>query len=682
MPGRGTNRPSTVQATECPYRGLEVFDEAHARFFFGREAVVQHLVEQLRSARFLAVIGPSGSGKSSVVRAGLLPRLRNGALPDSAHWTYLVLKPGMHPLNELAVSLASIKQQDNINSLRESLAASERELHLQTRLVLQAEVVEARVCLVVDQFEEVFTLCQSQEERTQFVDALRYAATVAGGQTVIILTMRADFVTRAADYTPFAELLSGHQFLISPMDQEDLRRAIEEPALLVGLTLEKGLTETILRDVGREPGLLPLMEDALLQLWEKRRADGVMTIHAYQEIGGVQGALAKKADTIFSDLSPMQQTLARRVLLRLTQPGEGTEDTRRRATLEELQTLAKDTGAVERVVEMLVKARLLVISGDQQKQQVDVVHETLIRGWPRLRGWIDEHRLALRTHRRLTEAAQEWQRLNRDEGILFRGVLLTQALEWREQHEADLNDLEREFLDASLTSRVSEEEKEKILQRRAEKSLWLQWILANAAGIAVASVLLKVETLVTDVGAVGGVGVAPWFILRRQFNRAGWWVLATVAGVVLSVIVIMPLSDALGLNLGVGISTAPTIAPSIIGVGLGLGVGVAQWFILRRQFNRAGRWVLSNYCGRGPRRCCVLVFGPDHRQSPGPSSKGHDLVRDPDHRPSPGRVPSRICGHDHRRCCIRDNYRRSTNLAGATSDFTASNQRNLNYCKG
>jgi hypothetical protein len=190
-------------------------------------------------------------------------------------------------------------------------------------LLLQAEPAEARLCLIIDQFEEVFTLCQDQIERTQFMDALRYAATVAGSQSVILLTMRADFLTRAAEYKPFAELLSAHQFLVGPMDRDDLRRACEEPAHRVGLTLEDGLTEAILDDVGREPGLLPLMQDALLQLWERRRADQVMTLQAYLSIGGVRGALAKKADTLFTTLSQPRQTIARQVFLRLTQPGKG-----------------------------------------------------------------------------------------------------------------------------------------------------------------------------------------------------------------------------------------------------------------------------------------------------------------------------------------------------------------------
>ena len=464
QPGLGVPGFHAALPPESPYRGLAVFDEVHAHLFFGREADTQHLLEKLRTQRFLAVVGASGSGKSSVVRAGVLPRLRQGVLPFSDQWTYLVCKPGVHPLDALAVSLAQVKQHDNIDSLRQSLGASERELHLQTRLLLHAQPAEARVCLVIDQFEELFTLCHTPTERLQFIAALRYAATVAAGQTVIILTMRADFVARAAEHTALAELLSNHQFLLGPMGREDLRQAIEQPAQQVGRRLEDGLADVILNDVGREPGLLPLMEDTLLQLWEQQRVDNIMTLQAYQEMGGVHGALAKKAEALFATLSPPQQTMTRRVFLRLTQPGEGTEDTRRRATMGELQTKAEETAAVAEVVQQLADARLLVTD---TADQVDVAHEALMRGWPRLRGWIEEDRNALRTQRRITDAALAWQQLHRDEGGLFRGALLAQAHEWLENHAEEASPLEREFLEASLALKRREEQAEQERQERA-----------------------------------------------------------------------------------------------------------------------------------------------------------------------------------------------------------------------
>ena len=266
-------------AMDAPYRGLEVFDEAHATLFFGREAMTQHLVETLRPRRFLAVLGPSGSGKSSLVRAGLLPQLRTGALPGSDQWVYLLFKPGAHPLQELALALASVEPSpDALATTRRvltSLEADERTLHWHVRLSLANQPRDTRCCLVVDQFEEVFTLCHERSERVQFIENLRYAATIAEGRTVILLTMRLDFMPQAAQYTELADILSSHQFLVGPMEEAELRRVIEEPAHLVGLRLEEGLVDTILNDVGREPGALPLLEHALLQVWERRSADNM-----------------------------------------------------------------------------------------------------------------------------------------------------------------------------------------------------------------------------------------------------------------------------------------------------------------------------------------------------------------------------------------------------------------------
>jgi hypothetical protein len=471
-PGRDSRVIAAVpMVLESPYRDLEVFDEAHATFFFGREAMTQHLVETLRTTRFLAVLGPSGSGKSSLVRAGLLPELRAGALLLSQHWRFILFKPGAHPLQELAFHLAGGEPDgDVLASARRSLdhlRADERALHLQVRLSLAGQSSEACFCILVDQFEELFTLCHDQVERVRFIDNLRYVATIAEGRTVIIVTMRLDFMPSAAEYTDLAEILSGHQFLVSPMDDRDLRRAIEEPARLVGARFEEGLIDTIVEDVGHEPGMLPLLQRALLQLWERQSDNQVMTLQAYRQSGGVQGALAQRADAIFAGFTPERRAMTRRLMLRLTQPGEGTEDTRRRATLNELITCPDESEAVESVVRTLADARLLTTGeGEAGERVVDVAHEALIRGWPTLPQWIDEDRAGLRVQRRLTEAAQEWQRLHRDDGMLYRGARLAEAREWREKHEGHLNAMEREFLDASVALQMREEDAEKERQRR------------------------------------------------------------------------------------------------------------------------------------------------------------------------------------------------------------------------
>jgi WD40 repeat protein/energy-coupling factor transporter ATP-binding protein EcfA2 len=445
----------------CPFRGLEVFDEEHAPFFFGREALTQHLVEQLRSDRFLAVIGPSGSGKSSLVRAGLLPQVRGGALAGSARWPVVLFKPGPHPVEALAARLLPHlgESADPLvarQSLLDALVRDERGLHTTVQVALASHPDSQRMLLVVDQFEELFTLCRDGQARAGFIGNLLYASGIAGGQTVAVVTMRADFFGKCAAHPELAARLAERDVLVGPMSEEELRRAMEGPAEAVGLHYEKGLVETILDDLGDEPGSLPLLQHTLLELWERRRGEW-LTADAYHEIGGVRGALAQRADEVYDGLTQKQQEAARRVLLRLTQPGEGTEDTRRRATLAELVPAEGEATDTEEAVKELADARLLTTGEDEAGGEVvDVAHEALIRGWPRLQGWIDEDRAALLTHRRLTEAAQEWEQNERDGSYLYRGARLAEAQEWAESHTGDLNEQERTFLETSVGAREAE----------------------------------------------------------------------------------------------------------------------------------------------------------------------------------------------------------------------------------
>ncbi|HEX7183928.1 MAG TPA: TIR domain-containing protein [Thermoanaerobaculia bacterium] len=464
----GPGAPAELPASAPPYRGLAVFQEEDAGLFFGREGEVQRLVEKLKPARFLAVVAPSGSGKSSLVRAGLIPALRRGELADSDQWDIRLFTPGERPLASLALPLIDgnggdlTATLDAVSRLEARLLADERTLDQAVRLGRKR-----RLALVVDQFEEVFTLCRSDAERAAFLANLLYASFVPDGPVVVLLTMRADFYPKCASHPDLAARISAHQFLLGPLDAEGLARAIEEPARRSGVELERGLVETILGDMLHQPGALPLMQQALLELWERRRGR-VMTLDAYRESGGVEGAVAQRAETVFAGLSPERQALARRILLRLTQPGEGTEDTRRRALLSDLVVRPEEQPAVEDVVGALAAARLVTTGHDRQMQEptVEVSHEALIRGWPRLRAWIDEDRAGILLHRRLSEAAREWQRLGRDEGGFYRGARLAQALEWRERGGSELNPLEREFLDESLALRRREETAEAERQRR------------------------------------------------------------------------------------------------------------------------------------------------------------------------------------------------------------------------
>lgn len=347
----------------CPYRGLSTFDEEHSDLFFGREADIQRLVEKLKTSRFLAVLGPSGSGKSSLVRAGLIPALRRGALPRSETWTIRTLLPGAQPLEALAAQLLQIHPQEGMIATLDQMRTDPRALHLATVLGLLDHPPSKRVVWVVDQFEEVFTLCRDDTERSAFVANLLYAAGFPDGRSVVVLTLRADFYARCAAFPELAAGIAAHQFLVSPMHEEELRQAIEAPAHRVGLELEEGLVPTILDDVASQPGALPLLQHALLELWERRRGT-MLTLEAYRETGGVQGALARRADAVYDALTPDEQEIARSILLRLTQPGEGTEDTRRRAAIDELIPRTDQREAVERVIGLLCEARLLTTGGE------------------------------------------------------------------------------------------------------------------------------------------------------------------------------------------------------------------------------------------------------------------------------------------------------------------------------
>lgn len=462
-PGRGPSQTSYEGV--CPYRGLQVFEAQHVPFFFGREAATEWLINELRPSarrmekserhnRFLAVIGPSGSGKSSLVRAGLVPGLQRGDLPGSQTWPLHVFRPSHYPIESLAIVLAnlfsSISPPVSLVQLITDLAADKRQLHQTVQTGLADVPPNQYVVLVVDQFEEIFTHCRDESQRKAFIDNLLYASAVEGGRLVVIMTLRADFYGKCANYPELAARVTDHQMLVSPMVIEELRRVIERPAQLVGLEFEPGLADTLLSNVKAEPGMLPLLQHTLLELWERRQRRH-LTFSAYREIGGIQGAIAHRAESVYAGFDEKQKMLTRRIMLRLTQPGEGTEDTRRQAAMAEFLPVGSETSDIEITVRALADARLLTTGKDEQGNEIiDVAHEALIRGWPRLRSWIDEDRAALRIHRRLTEAVTEWKKNNLDESYLYHGLRLVEAEEWAKTHPDDLNKLEQAFLEASL----------------------------------------------------------------------------------------------------------------------------------------------------------------------------------------------------------------------------------------
>jgi WD40 repeat protein len=447
-----------------PFKGLLYFDEADSDLFFGRETLTARLIERLAAGieageRFLAVVGASGSGKSSVVRAGLIPALRWRS--PSASWPIHVLTPTARPLEALAVSLTQeVESVTAAATLADDLTRDSRSLQL---FVKRSDA--SQVLLVVDQFEELFTLCRSQAEQNAFVNNLLTAAFEPGGSTIVVIALRADFYAHCADFADLRRALAQYQEYIGPMTSDELRRAIEEPARRGHWEFESGLIDLLLYDVGDEPGALPLLSHALLETWQRRRGR-TLTLSGYLSSGGVRGAIAETAEAVFQDqLDQQQRIIARQIFLRLTELGEGTQDTRRRATLIELVPNPQLRPSVEGVLKTLADARLITTS----EGVAEVAHEALIREWPTLRDWLADDREGLRLHRHLTEAAQEWERLDRDRDLLYRGVRLAQAVEWANTHADELNDSERAFLDASQAlARHEEAEREAQRQQQLE----------------------------------------------------------------------------------------------------------------------------------------------------------------------------------------------------------------------
>ncbi|NUM47616.1 MAG: protein kinase, partial [Anaerolineales bacterium] len=431
-----------------PYKGIEAFDEADAEIFFGRENLVQNLLERMREmgeyANFLAVVGPSGSGKSSVVKAGLLPALRQGALPGSENWFIVKITPSLHPLEELEDALVRIAVTQPPD-LVEWMKKDERGLVRAARSIMPKG---GKLLLVVDQFEEIFTLSH-KDEAEYFLKGIFAALTDPKNPIRVIATLRADFYDRPLMHPQLGQLFKERQETITVMTRDELIEAIQKPAESVGAKLETGLVELIANDILEEPGALPLLQFALTELFEHRQGRR-LTHEAYQEIGGVRGALRRRAEKVFSNLTPVEQVTAKQIFLRLVTPGEGREDTRRKVLRAELDTL-ENPETIQKVLDTFDQARLLSFDRDSNSREptIEVAHEALIREWLTLREWLDENREGVRLHRHLTEAAREWQAMNQDSGVLYRGARLIQITEYVEKQVPALNELERAFLQAS-----------------------------------------------------------------------------------------------------------------------------------------------------------------------------------------------------------------------------------------
>ena len=460
------DEPPDPSAPEvCPFRGLAPFDAAHAEYFFGRERLVAGLVARLVGSTRLAVFGPSGSGKSSVLRAGLLPALANGVLPGSQRWRQVLIRPGEHPLAELGRALARLAPDESEGDGDDPLAAA-----------LGSLAPDERLVLAVDQFEEVFTACRDEAERAAFAAALVAAADDPDQRVVVVLAIRADFYGRCAEHRALAAQISANQVLVGPMSREELGRAIELPAKRAGLRVEPQLVSALIDDVADQPGGLPLLSTALLELWEER-SGRTLREASYAASGGVSGAVARLAERAYRRLTEPQRERARAILLRLSD-AEETAPVRRRVPLAELETERDEDAAAALAV--LTESRLVTVD----EGTVEVAHEALLSEWPRLRAWLDDDAEGRRLHQHLIHAAAEWQGAGRDPAELYRGARLASALEWAAEHEREPNELERAFLDESRAASEREAERQRRTNRRLRALLAGVGVLLAAAVVA------------------------------------------------------------------------------------------------------------------------------------------------------------------------------------------------------
>jgi hypothetical protein len=450
-----------------PYKGLRTFTKDDAGDFFGRETLIEELTDDVKSMlasertgsdrpRLLTVIGPSGSGKSSVVLAGLLPRLQQGVLQKSEDWIYMEpLMPGVHPMEALAFTLATRFPERSLKSIGEDLEDEMgRGLHLLARQLVKDS--QQYVLLLIDQFEELFAPATSEEERRWFIELLTTAISEPRGPVIIILTLRADFYDRTMAYPELCRLIDQHHKLVLPMEIQELRAAIKQPAALpdVQMNFEGKLVGDLLYEVQGQIGALPLLQFTLDHLFE-RREDHLLTLHAYREIGGVKGALAKQAEATYAALpSDEHRRLARFLFLRLIEPGINEQDsTRRRAALTEFSLfISQETEMIQQVAAAFVTARLLTTNVAVGTPTIEVSHEALIREWKRLSGWLREAREDIQLQHSIRKDAAEWERRGKPHDRLYRGTQLKDAKAWAKR---DLpSKQEAVFLHASGTHRV------------------------------------------------------------------------------------------------------------------------------------------------------------------------------------------------------------------------------------
>jgi WD40 repeat protein/serine/threonine protein kinase/DNA-binding XRE family transcriptional regulator len=511
LPTGGASLPATeafspelprqeLAALENPFKGLRPFHEADAADFYGRDTLIQELLTRLSEtddlSRFLVVVGPSGSGKSSVVRAGLIPALRRGGLPGSDNWFIVEMMPGSHPFEEIEAALLRIAVNPP-ESLLGQLREDRRGLLRAVQRVLPADP-NVELLLVIDQFEELFTLVADEASRAQFLDSLVEAVLDERSRLRLVVTLRADFVDRPLQYVDFGELVRQRTEFVLPLTPDELEQAITRPVTQLGLAVEQELVSRIVREVGDQPGALPLLQYALTELFEQRTG-GLLTRDLYESSGGVLGALGRRAEEIYNSLDVAAQVAARQLFLRLITLGEGVEDTRRRVLRSELLSLGdphRPRFFIQHPLEEFGKYRLLTFDRDpiNREPTVEVAHEALLREWSRLRDWLTESRADIRWQRQLATATAEWMAAQQDASFLLRGSRLDQFAEWEKSTNIALTPHERAFVDASLEERQNRQatEAERQAHERALEQRSRRFLLALVGVFAVGTLIALV----------------------------------------------------------------------------------------------------------------------------------------------------------------------------------------------
>jgi WD40 repeat protein/energy-coupling factor transporter ATP-binding protein EcfA2 len=436
----------------CPYLGLQTFGALQQTYFFGRTHLVQEMVEKLKYGRFLAIVGPSGSGKSSVAQAGLLTQLQNGALHGSRNWRYFApVVPGADP----QASLIRVLKPEGVDIMDWMAEVSEQCAQNSSFLVNLIDQADREpAVLLIDQFEEIFTICQDEQKRRAFIITLLNLIQMPKTRHTVIITMRTDLESNLVQIPALQSEYEKAQVRVTAMKANELREVIERPAELVGLKFEENLVEELVGEVLGKPAALPLLQFTLLKLWESRDHNRV-TWDAYRRIGGGRLALSNSADAFYDSLSPEDRAIARQIILGIVRPTVEQRITGDRVLLSILyQEINQPPEQIERIIEQLLGARLVrfVAGASASDDQLSLAHESLVRIWPRLVGWIEESRVTQRQRLRLATTAEQWHSLGRPSSVLLRGILLEEALQYE-----DLDPLEAMFVEASETAAHKEQ---------------------------------------------------------------------------------------------------------------------------------------------------------------------------------------------------------------------------------